>query len=186
MALNILVYSENKYVSTIKFNQSGPHTDNWKLLADENLLIIEVTDFEYLPSTGAFWDGSGFSGTEETMFFNKKVSSMAHFAFVVDNVCVARSDLPVAELSNLVDALRGSPRFEINEIIDAAPKREVKPWDFLNPNTNYASKKEAKQRLDICKGCPFFIKATAQCTKCGCFMHLKTKLADASCPVGNW
>jgi hypothetical protein len=43
---------------------------------------------------------------------------------------------------------------------------------------------------DICtvetKFNPFLIKATNQCKKCGCIMHLKTKLAGAECPVGNW
>jgi hypothetical protein len=64
--------------------------------------------------------------------------------------------------------------------------KSARPWDFLNPNTEYASKEEASSRLDICKSCPFLIKATVQCKKCGCFMKAKTKLKQATCPEGHW
>jgi hypothetical protein len=64
--------------------------------------------------------------------------------------------------------------------------RSVRPWDFFNPNTEYVDKEEAANRLDICKGCPFLIKATVQCKKCGCFMKAKTKLKQAVCPEGQW
>lgn len=64
--------------------------------------------------------------------------------------------------------------------------RTVRPWDFFNPGTEYASKEEAESRLDICKSCPFLIKATVQCKKCGCFMKAKTKLKEAACPEGHW
>jgi hypothetical protein len=64
--------------------------------------------------------------------------------------------------------------------------KEVRPWDLLNPNTEYVDKEEADRRLDICKGCPFLIGITHQCKKCGCFMHLKTKMLAATCPIGQW
>lgn len=63
---------------------------------------------------------------------------------------------------------------------------KTRPWDMLNPATEYVDEAKAKERFDICKSCPFLIKATNQCKKCGCLMHLKTKLAHAECPVGNW
>jgi hypothetical protein len=62
----------------------------------------------------------------------------------------------------------------------------ARPWDFLNPNTEYVSEEERNIRFDICKACPHFMKLTAQCKKCGCFMAGKTKIAKAKCPVGNW
>jgi hypothetical protein len=40
--------------------------------------------------------------------------------------------------------------------------------------------------MSICNSCEHLIKFTKQCKKCGCLMHLKTKLAKASCPVGKW
>lgn len=63
---------------------------------------------------------------------------------------------------------------------------EVKPWDFLNPNTEYASSEESEGRYNICKECPFLNDITKTCKECGCFMPAKTKLKEATCPVGKW
>jgi hypothetical protein len=76
--------------------------------------------------------------------------------------------------------------FKQSLLDNAAVKREVRPWDFLNPKTEYADEKLSKDRLSICYTCPQLIKTTKQCKKCGCFMHLKTKLAEATCPLGKW
>jgi len=62
----------------------------------------------------------------------------------------------------------------------------VNPWDLLNPNKERSSEDLAKNRLDICKSCEHFIKLSHQCKKCGCFMNLKSKLKDATCPIGKW
>jgi len=43
----------------------------------------------------------------------------------------------------------------------------------------------AQQRLIICSRCSHF-SATKQCTVCGCFMNLKTKLKRSKCPIGKW
>lgn len=64
--------------------------------------------------------------------------------------------------------------------------REVKIWDFLNPNTPYASEPLADKRYDMCLKCPELIKITKQCKQCGCVMPLKTKLKEARCPLGKW
>lgn len=65
-------------------------------------------------------------------------------------------------------------------------ERTVKPWDFLNPNTEYALEDLATSRYSICQACPEFISLTTQCKKCGCFMAAKTKLEKATCPIGKW
>jgi hypothetical protein len=65
-------------------------------------------------------------------------------------------------------------------------QRTVKPWDFLNPNTQYASEELFKERFDMCKACPELIDLTKTCKKCGCFMAAKTKLLGATCPLGKW
>lgn len=62
----------------------------------------------------------------------------------------------------------------------------VKPWDFLDPNTEYAEKDVANERYSICQECPLFNKITKTCTECGCFMAAKTKLLHAVCPVDKW
>lgn len=65
-------------------------------------------------------------------------------------------------------------------------KNGVTPLDMLNPNTKHASDDLAKERFDICLGCPELISITKQCKRCGCFMAAKTKLESAKCPLGKW
>jgi len=63
---------------------------------------------------------------------------------------------------------------------------DTRPWDLLNPNTEYAEDTEADRRYNICKSCPELIDLTKQCKQCGCIMSLKTKLQHATCPLGKW
>lgn len=63
---------------------------------------------------------------------------------------------------------------------------DVRPWDMLDPRVERASAEEAERRFDICKQCPEIIELTSTCKKCGCFMYMKTKLKDATCPLGKW
>lgn len=62
---------------------------------------------------------------------------------------------------------------------------DTRVWDLVNPNANFVDKDAAQARYDICKECPFLLP-TKQCSKCGCFMKAKVKLADASCPEHKW
>ena len=43
-----------------------------------------------------------------------------------------------------------------------------------------------EERKKICSLCPYLYKPTFTCKKCGCFMKIKTKLANAKCPEGKW
>jgi len=63
---------------------------------------------------------------------------------------------------------------------------DTRPWDLLNPNTDFASNELQKQRYSVCRSCPEFIDLTTQCKKCGCIMKLKTKLSAAQCPINKW
>jgi hypothetical protein len=63
---------------------------------------------------------------------------------------------------------------------------ETRPWDILNPNTEYVEEAESTRRYDICKACPELIELTKQCKQCGCLMPLKTKLLRAECPLKKW
>lgn len=63
---------------------------------------------------------------------------------------------------------------------------ETRPWDMLNPNVEKVSDEVAAARFAMCAACPELIKTTNQCKKCGCLMHLKTKLEKAVCPIGKW
>ena len=64
--------------------------------------------------------------------------------------------------------------------------RPVRPWDLFNKKMRRVNSKNYDERIEICRGCPELIKLTFQCKKCGCFMKEKSKLADASCPIGKW
>jgi len=64
--------------------------------------------------------------------------------------------------------------------------KTAKPWDVLNPSTEWLSKEESDLRYDICKTCPELMNITNQCKKCGCFMPVKSKIKHASCPIGKW
>lgn len=52
----------------------------------------------------------------------------------------------------------------------------------------------AKERMEICKGCPhyslnskkFKIRVDEHCTKCGCVLSLKTKCLSCKCPIDKW
>ena len=63
---------------------------------------------------------------------------------------------------------------------------ESRPWDLINPKTEWATEEVVEERYSICKSCPELIKLTKQCKKCGCLMHLKTKVQAATCPLGKW
>lgn len=63
---------------------------------------------------------------------------------------------------------------------------DTRPWDLVNPATEWASEELAAERYSMCLSCPELIKLTKQCKKCGCFMFGKTKLAKATCPLGKW
>lgn len=67
----------------------------------------------------------------------------------------------------------------------ANPDRTAKPWDLLNKNLR-VDDAIAEERFAICKACPELIPVTNQCRKCGCMMSQKTKLSNASCPIGKW
>ena len=61
----------------------------------------------------------------------------------------------------------------------------VKPWDLFNGSPR-SPEEIAAYRLEICSTCEFFRKRTQTCRKCGCFMKLKTTLANAECPIKKW
>lgn len=69
---------------------------------------------------------------------------------------------------------------------DKEEERDVNFFDLLNPKQKRSNKELLDHRMSICKECPFLNQKTVQCTKCGCFMSLKTTLLSAKCPVGKW
>ena len=64
--------------------------------------------------------------------------------------------------------------------------KPARPWDLFNKKIGRVDITISRERMSICESCPELIKSTKQCKKCGCLMHLKTKLPNASCPLGKW
>jgi hypothetical protein len=56
----------------------------------------------------------------------------------------------------------------------------------VDGNALNVSDNEKDRRLSICRSCEFFIKEQERCSKCGCYMAIKTYLKAESCPVGKW
>jgi hypothetical protein len=62
----------------------------------------------------------------------------------------------------------------------------VKPIDLVNPNRPKVNSAIQQERMAICDTCPELFQLTKQCKECMCIMPLKTKLAEAECPLGKW
>lgn len=43
-----------------------------------------------------------------------------------------------------------------------------------------------ESRLAICETCDRFNKDSRTCQQCGCFMPLKTVMANMACPIDKW
>lgn len=63
-------------------------------------------------------------------------------------------------------------------------KTGVNVFDIIDPNQPRVSKNIRNDRLSICKQCERY--SMGRCLECGCFMKLKTTLANASCPLHKW
>ena len=63
--------------------------------------------------------------------------------------------------------------FEENEFIDL-------------DNTDNAPIHFAMERWNICMSCDRLLKVTRQCKECGCFMKVKVRLKNSTCPLGKW
>mgnify|MGYP003149876158 CR=1 FL=1 len=43
-----------------------------------------------------------------------------------------------------------------------------------------------EHRLATCEGCELFNHSQRRCASCGCFMDVKTKLSNVTCPEDKW
>lgn len=50
---------------------------------------------------------------------------------------------------------------------------------------NSVTKEQRDERLSICNSCPEYTEEK-RCSKCGCFMEVKTRFRTTSCPIGKW
>ena len=43
-----------------------------------------------------------------------------------------------------------------------------------------------QERIAMCEKCEKFFRPTRQCKICFCFMDIKTKMKNKTCPKGKW
>lgn len=66
--------------------------------------------------------------------------------------------------------------------------------DFIRDGGKLVDENEQKRRLEICTGnqekgiptCENYDSSQNRCTKCGCFLALKTNISSGGCPIGKW
>jgi hypothetical protein len=74
---------------------------------------------------------------------------------------------------------------ETVRFVDAdGSKRDVRVVDLIDPRAPRADATARHIRMNACHDCDAF--SGGRCSECGCFMRLKTWLADATCPRGHW
>ena len=61
---------------------------------------------------------------------------------------------------------------------------EARPWHLLTEEK--VQEEEFARRMTICEECPFLKRPAKQCSKCGCFMNLKSRIKKAHCPMHKW
>tara|TARA_S200002703_G_scaffold69744_1_gene60496 strand:+ start:2772 stop:2987 length:216 start_codon:yes stop_codon:yes gene_type:complete len=58
--------------------------------------------------------------------------------------------------------------------------------DIIRIKKRNNKKYTAKERIEICEFCNHFKPKTRQCGICWCFMDIKTKIKNKSCPEDKW
>jgi hypothetical protein len=69
--------------------------------------------------------------------------------------------------------------------VESEDKKLEKLKEIPSKSTK-TSREEEDRRMAICEGCEFLKRPAKQCSKCGCFMKLKTKLERGHCPIHKW
>jgi len=75
-------------------------------------------------------------------------------------------------------------RFRTIPLAVAAAYRALKA--YLIGRRLFVPPVEVARRECICRACPYFIRSTAQCEVCTCFVYMKVKLKTETCPKGFW
>ena len=57
--------------------------------------------------------------------------------------------------------------------------------DIIKKEIN-KKKYTSEERIGMCESCEYFKSGTRQCGICWCFMDIKTKMKNKSCPKDKW
>ena len=74
---------------------------------------------------------------------------------------------------------------KISELEQKASEASAKTSDVIKSFTVKCEPDIRAQRWEICQGCEHLTKMQ-RCRKCGCFMELKTWMAEQECPIKKW
>jgi len=61
---------------------------------------------------------------------------------------------------------------------------KIKKKKIIDKKNN--NKYTSKERINMCENCDDFKPITRQCGICWCFMDIKTKIKNKSCPKDKW
>lgn len=74
---------------------------------------------------------------------------------------------------------------KISDLEQKAYDASVKASDIIESLTVKCEPDVRAQRWLICQGCENLTKMH-RCRKCGCFMEVKTWMAEQECPIQKW
>jgi hypothetical protein len=60
---------------------------------------------------------------------------------------------------------------------------DVTPLDLIG---RHVDRQTRRLRMAICHACPQYLVRSGRCSACGCFMVMKTRIPEASCPADKW
>jgi hypothetical protein len=59
-------------------------------------------------------------------------------------------------------------------------------WDVIRNKLEFAEKRIAQERYELCKSCEVRNKTFDICTICGCRLTWKVKMKKSTCPMEKW
>lgn len=95
---------------------------------------------------------------------------------------VPRNDVPVSTIDKSKLSLPSLKEmaFSFTSTLKDAVVKAAHEGTVLAGNMTLA------KRMDTCTKCEFLIHESSRCSKCGCFMNYKVRLAASKCPLNKW
>jgi hypothetical protein len=111
----------------------------------------------------------------------------------------------IYDLKQYIKLIAEMEDVRIDKISNAPPASSVilkhatkELWAFISSGFNIVQEARYLERIAVCERCPFFDQANSQgfykifnkiytghkiCTKCGCYIYKKAKIASSTCPL---
>ena len=59
-------------------------------------------------------------------------------------------------------------------------------WILFSSKRGVVPNSVYRKRISICEECEHYFRPTMQCKICKCFMFMKSKVINTTCPTGKW